>query len=359
MATATQEPPLARTQTADVVKTAARRDIKQLLEGPQLKAAIQAALPRHLTAERFIRTAITATMRTPAILQCTQESFFQCLLDLSAFGLEPDGRRAHLIPYGNKCTLVLDYKGLVELVRRSGDVSYIHADVVYEGDEFNYGYGSKAHLDHVPNLDRKEEARPVAYYSFVRLKDGSEDFMVMSKARIDAIRKRSKSGNNGPWVTDYDEMGKKSVFRNHSKWLPLSYEVRNAIEYGDDAVDIQASNSAADSIHASISLDQITASSDPNRGHDATVPQTEQPKESASAPAQAGAVNGSESIPGPQETKPPVSPKRFPPKNGIAVMSALPATNQVVNGQKIYLRTAEGDTLYAFDEELGQFLIVS
>jgi recombination protein RecT len=212
-----------------------QKDIQSLLESDQFKRAVEAALPKHLTPERFIRVALTAMMRTPNLRNCTQESLFKCLLDCSALGLEPDGRRAHLIPYGNTCTLIIDYKGIAELVRRSGDVSWIHADVVYEKDEFDFGFGSEAFLKHKPNLeDRGEKIK--CFYSFVRLKDGSQDFQVMSKKDVDKIRARSKSKDNGPWVTDYDEMGKKTIFRRHSKWLPLSPEARDAVERDDDDV---------------------------------------------------------------------------------------------------------------------------
>jgi recombination protein RecT len=217
--------------------------IKDLLKGDDLKRAIAAALPKHMSPDRFIRVALTATMRNPDLLMCTQTSFFRCLLDLSAYGLEPDGRRAHLIPFKNnktrvlECTLIIDYKGLADLVRRSGDVSYIHADAVYVEDTFDYAYGSGAFLNHKPSLHQRT-GLPVAFYSFVRLKDGAEDFLVMSKPDVDKIRKRSRAADAGPWVTDYDEMGKKTAFRRHSKWLPLSPEVRAATEYEDPTLDV-------------------------------------------------------------------------------------------------------------------------
>lgn len=214
--------------------------MKELLTTDNFKQAIQQALPTHLKAERFIRVAITALTRTPKLQQCTQDSLLKCLLDLSALGLEPDGRNAHLIPYGQECTLIVDYKGIVQLVRRSGEVSNIHADVVYEGDDFDFQYGSKAFLRHKPDMEGPRQKRKAAY-CFVEMKDGSEDFMVWSMAKVDAIRKRSKSKDNGPWVTDYDEMAKKTVFRNQSKWLPLSSELIDKITRDDDAVDIEGS----------------------------------------------------------------------------------------------------------------------
>lgn len=221
------------------------RDIKDLLRSEQFKQAVRMALPKHLTADRFIRVAINATLRSPKLLNCNKESFFRALMDLSSYGLEPDGRRAHLIPFGSEVQLIIDYKGLVELVRRSGDVSYIHADVVYEGDEWEFRYGTEAKLVHRPNLEKrgKADARVVAVYSFVKLRDGSEDFMVLSPAEVEAVRRRSKAANNGPWVTDWAEMAKKTAFRRHSKWLPLSSEARDAVERDEEfsGIDIDAS----------------------------------------------------------------------------------------------------------------------
>lgn len=259
------------TETQALVKTPVT--IKDILLSDWFKSQVAAALPRHMSAERMIRVARTATMRNPALLECTQESLVKCLLDCSAFGLEPDGRHAHLIPFKRECTLILDYKGIVALVRRSGDVSYIHADVVYENDKFAYSFGSDAGLLHEPALDNRG-GKIKAFYSFVRLRDGSEDFVVLSLAEVDAIRKRSKAGNNGPWVTDFAEMGKKTAFRRHSKWLPLSAEVRDAIERDDDKI-----VDGATVERATLSLSAVTPSADKNRGHDATQPpETKQPR---------------------------------------------------------------------------------
>jgi recombinational DNA repair protein RecT len=62
----------------------------------------------------------------------------------------------------------------------------------------------------------------------------------MAKEEVDAIRKRSRSGASGPWVTDYNEMSKKTVFRRLSKWLPLSPEVRDAAENDDDVIEVES-----------------------------------------------------------------------------------------------------------------------
>src|SRR5271165_1437985 len=209
-----------------------KKDIQELLASDVFKQKVALALPKHCTPDRFLRVACNALLRTPKLLQCSQQSLMKALLDLSTFGLEPDGRRAHLIPFGQEVQLIIDYKGLVELVRRSGDVSYIHADVVGKHDLFDYQFGTGAKLVHKPALNDRGDI--YAAYSFIRLKDGSEDFDVMGIDEVNAIRARSKAANNGPWVTDFNEMAKKTVFRRHSKWQPFSPEVVRAIEFDDE-----------------------------------------------------------------------------------------------------------------------------
>lgn len=279
----TQIPPAPADQTTELMKQSTGKTVKDLLVSKEFQSQVAMALPRHMKAERFIRVALNATMRQPELLQCQRESLFLALLQLSAYGIEADGRRAHLIPFWDysvckcghakdqhrqgKCQtskcgcslyanrrmvqLILDYKGIAELVRRSGDVSYIHADVVLEGDDWDFQFGSEAFLRHKPNLELEAypERRMVAAYSFVKLKDGSEDFIVISKADVEAVRSRSKSKDGGPWKSDYLEMAKKTVFRRHSKWLPLSPETRDAVE-GDDE---------GDGFNAGVVLDGIAA----------------------------------------------------------------------------------------------------
>lgn len=216
--------------------------LKEQLNNPAVLDQIAKALPSHMSAERMARVALTAISRVPKLAECTQASFFKCLLDLSAWGLEPDGRRAHLIPYGNECTLILDYKGIVELCFRSGYVKNIHSDVVREGDVFEFSLGKVTR--HTPWAFRLDADKPkdsgeiVAAYAIVEMKDDASHVEVMTRQELDAIRNRSKAGKSGPWVSDFSEMCKKTVFRRASKWLPLSAEVHDAFERDADSLTV-------------------------------------------------------------------------------------------------------------------------
>jgi recombination protein RecT len=209
-------------------------NLKSTLTSAAMREQFARALPQHLSPERFTRIAITALTRTPKLLDCTPESLMRCLLDLSAFGLEPDGRRAHLIPYKDQCTLVIDWKGLAELAMRSGIIAKLHADIVCEGDEFEFNLGevTKHKVDF-----RKPRGEMYAAYALAQTKTGEVFACVLSKDEVEAVRKRSRAGTSGPWVSDYNEMAKKTAFRRLSKWLPLSAEFRDAQERDEEPME--------------------------------------------------------------------------------------------------------------------------
>lgn len=225
--------------------------VKRWVEDAKFQDQISRALPSHVTTQRFIRAALTCLNRTPKLLNCTVESVTGCLLQCAQYGIEPDGRRAHLIPYGTTCTLVIDYKGLVELVLRSQMVSYIHADVVRDGDLFEYSMGEVR--NHVPWFLRRDEAKPdqpgndFAVYALAKMKGGSVMSAVMSIQEVMEIRDRSqgyrafKAGkisenpwDESNWVSE-QEMIKKTAIRRLCKLLPLSPEFRDAVETEDAA----------------------------------------------------------------------------------------------------------------------------
>jgi recombination protein RecT len=200
---------------------------RELMTSRGLTDQVAKALPAIFTPERFMRVTLTAFNKNPKLWDCTKQSIASVVLQCAQFGVEPDGRHAHIIPYNGEATLQLDYKGLVALVRRSGDVVSIHADVVRKGDKFKVNLGEIT----CHEVDYSSEAGEVyAVYATARLKDGSSQSVVLRKEEVEAIRKRSRSGASGPWATDWAEMAKKTAFRRLTKWLPLSYEAAEVVE---------------------------------------------------------------------------------------------------------------------------------
>jgi recombination protein RecT len=212
-------------------------DVKQLLAAS--KDAIASRLPKHLTADRMLKVALTSINKTPKLLQCTRESLMMSIMQAAELGLEPGGAlgEGYLIPYNNKvkdangkdhwemqCQFIPGYRGLISLARRSGQILSIEAHVVHAKDQFSCGLGLDPFLKHTPAWEETDPGTLRFVYAVAKLKDGGTQFDVMSRAQVDAIRARSKASNSGPWVTDYEEMARKTVIRRLFKYLPVSVE---------------------------------------------------------------------------------------------------------------------------------------
>lgn len=197
--------------------------VGQLIEN--MKPQIARALPKHMDPDRMARIALTVLRQTPALARCTPESFLGALMTASQLGLEPGPLgEAYLVPYGTTATFIPGYRGLIKLAWQSGQLRNIDAHVVYDGDDFDYEYGLNPFLRHKPT--RGEAGRASEVYAVATLLNGGSAFVVMSISQVEAIRKRSKSGNNGPWVSDWEAMAKKTAIKQLIRFLPLSVELQ-------------------------------------------------------------------------------------------------------------------------------------
>ena len=194
-----------------------------------------------LKPERLVRAVLGAASRTPQLLECTPQSLMQCVMIAAQLGLEPNTPLGHfyLVPFRNKktgkteATPIIGYRGLVDLARRGGQVSTIEAHIVHERDAHEVKFGRELKLWHTPYLGG-DAGKPIFGYAVATLKDGSVQAEVMTWAEIMKIRDRSRAGQSGPWVTDTEEMAKKTVFRRLAKWLPLSTEFVDALQMEED-----------------------------------------------------------------------------------------------------------------------------
>lgn len=228
----------------EAAKPLADRSIAALMADPSIKKQMALALPRHMTADRLARIATTEIRKTPALAKASQESFLGAIMQCAQLGLEPGSALGHayLLPFGNgkdkynrsNVQLIIGYRGMIDLARRSGQIVSLSARAVYERDEFHFEYGLHEDLKHVPYEDGDAGAL-THVYAVARLKDGGVQFEVMSRKQIEAIRAQSKAGNNGPWATHFEEMAKKTVIRRLFKYLPVSIEMQTAIGLDEQA----------------------------------------------------------------------------------------------------------------------------
>lgn len=223
------------------------------------KSSLQRLLPRTVDVEWYLAEVRVAFARNPDLLKCAettqgQASIFDTVTTCAQLGLSPSGRlgSAHLVPFntsvkmGEKwvkvhlCQLVVGYKGYLDLVRRTGEVTTIHAEVVYDGEPFTHREGLAPDIQHEPRRD--DEPGPLrAVYAYAVMKDGFKQHTVLYRPDIARIRSSARGADNdkSPWKTAEAEMWKKSAVRRLVKMLPLSPEKAKAVVRAQESEDAE------------------------------------------------------------------------------------------------------------------------
>lgn len=248
------------------------------LNNEKFQQQLAAALPKFLDTDHFVRSAITEFRLNPALAECSVPSVLGYFMQAAACGLEPASMlgQCYPVPFNNKKTgqkeaqFICGYRGMLSIARRSGEIASVVAEVVHEKDEFSIEYGMEPKLIHKPFIDG-DPGEIRGAYVVVRFKGEGIDPVIkyMPKSEIDKRRARSKAGSYGPWVTDYEEMAKKTVFRSVFKWLPISIEQIQATTT-DGAVSRYNSDAKTNDIEDLVEVEFVAAEDD-SRPDDAAV----------------------------------------------------------------------------------------
>jgi recombination protein RecT len=211
-----------------IVKVAGVNTFAQYMEGRT--AALSKVAASSVSPQRLVKVAIACVSKTPKLQDCTMQSILRSVAASAELGLEAGGAlgEAYLVPFKQTCQLIVGYRGLISLAFRSGHIASIQAREVYESDTFEFELGLEPKLRHIPG-DETDQSKIKYAYCVVHLKNGGQYFDVMTRKQIDRIRMKSRSGDSGPWVTDYAEMAKKTVTRRTLKYCPMSVEMAKAI----------------------------------------------------------------------------------------------------------------------------------
>jgi recombination protein RecT len=217
----------------------------------QKAGEIAKMLPKHLNAERLMKVAQIAATTTPALAKCDVASLVGAIGQCAQMGLEPNTvlGHAYLVPFNtkrkdsngnerwvNSVQVIIGYKGLIDLARRSGQIVSIAAHDVCEQDTFELVYGLDEKLVHKPAMGDRGEV--MGFYAVAKLKDGGHCFEYMSRHQVEMIRdgsqgyqQASKFGKQAthPWAAHFVEMGRKTVIRRLAKFLPLSVEFQTGV----------------------------------------------------------------------------------------------------------------------------------
>lgn len=296
-------------QTTALAKSG-KSELAVLLESR--KEALAQVLPKHITADRMTKVALLCVNENALLKKCTPASVFTAVMQSAETGLELGSAMGHayLVPYYNgqekryEAKFIPGYKGLLDLVRRSGLVKDVQVELRYEKDGWEREGGLEPKFRHVP-FEGAERGKEKGAYCIIRFKDGGTQATYMTTAEINAIRDgvlaKQKNVAKSPWTTNWGEMAKKTVVRRACKTAPVSREVAVALSQMDEADTKKLDVGALDTL-------------------DFAMPQDEQPDEAPAHDAETGEVVEGELVQ-PEEDKKPAA--AAPPQVSVALKKAL------------------------------------
>lgn len=206
------------------------------------KQQVALALPKHITADRMIRLAMTSFSQNRALQECDMNSIFSSVVIAAQLGLEIGvGGQGYLVPYKGNATFVPGWQGLVDLVSRAGRAT-VWTGAVYEGDHFEWALGDNPFVTHKPMGDSDDPNKITHVYAIGRV-NGSQ-YPVIEVWTMDRIirhlNKFNKVGtkhyalaNNGQNLEMY---ARKVALLQVLKYMPKSIEVQKAMDVAN-AVD--------------------------------------------------------------------------------------------------------------------------
>jgi len=240
----------------DQTVTAVEKRIGQLVENGQL------VLPRNYSAANALQAAwltlqdVKDKDKKPALEVCTRNSVVQALYSMVVQALDPGKRQGYFIAYGRSLVFQRSYFGTLAVAKRMADVRDAVAEIVYEGDTFEYEIerGTKRVVTHRQSLDSIDTGKVRAAYAVVMFNDGRDYTELMTWNQIQAAWSKSKRNPNGKDSTHsqfQSEMVKRTVFNRALK--------RYINSSNDDHLFLQEFNrEVSESVEASIEEDVET-----------------------------------------------------------------------------------------------------
>lgn len=160
--------------------------------------------------------------KQPVLQVCTKTSIAQALLKMVVEGLSPLKRQGYFIPYGDELQWSRSYQGSIALAKRVANVKDVPANIIFEGDEFEFGInpatGYMHVIKHIQSLKNIDTTKIAGAYAVVNYNDGRSDLTVMT---MDQIRKAWNQGATkgaSPAHQNFtDEMAKKTVINRACK----------------------------------------------------------------------------------------------------------------------------------------------
>lgn len=190
----------------------------------------------------------------PLLQSVTPASVINSLLNMCILGLSCDKFQCNFIPYGNELQLQPTSNGRITLAKRLAGIGDPMAEVIYEGDVFEYTInvktGKKVILKHEQKLANINNDKIIGVWCMIPFKDESKDpyIEIMTKAEIMRAWMQGQAKGEGSTHKNFpQEMAKKTVIARACKRLVNTSDDSGIIDQIDrrfDSPDYQPQDDA-------------------------------------------------------------------------------------------------------------------
>ena len=175
-----------------------------------------------LTGAYLVLKETTDKSGKPILETCSQVSIANALMDMCVLGLNVQRKQGYFIAYGGKCQFQRSYFGNITIARRFG-LKDIHAEVIYEGDNFVYHIedGNKVLDKHEQSITNIDNDKIIGAYAVVIMQDGTKMLEVMNMKQIKQSWQQGYGYKEGAGTHSKfaDQMAKKTVINRALKQI--------------------------------------------------------------------------------------------------------------------------------------------
>lgn len=212
-------------------------EVKNMLQ--KMSQDFTAALPEHVTVEKFTRVVITSLRLNPTLLDANRLTLYASAMQCAQDGLLPDGREAAFVPFKGNVKYMPMVGGICKKARNSGEILNLDAVVVYEKDEYSAWVDENGqHFKFVKSREA-DRGKHILTFAYATTKDGGLYFEEIDEKQMQAIEAMSTAGTS-PWKGAFkDEMRRKSAIRRLCKYrLPSSTDLDDLVRQDDEFYDV-------------------------------------------------------------------------------------------------------------------------
>lgn len=210
--------------------------VKNLLSQDNVKQKFQDILKEN--AAGFTANLAVMVNNSSTLAKCEPTSIISAAVVSASLNLplDPNLGFAAIVPFGDKASFQIMYKGLIQLAMRSGQYKTIGVTEICEGE---YISGNPLTGEYIFDFEGRTSDKIVGFAAYFSLVNGFEKTIYWPVQQVEAHGKRfsqTYKKGYGLWKDDFVSMGKKTVLKNLiSKWGVLSIEMQKAVKF-DQAV---------------------------------------------------------------------------------------------------------------------------